>query len=169
MKPIFIHWDMSTGKTVATGVTGVHESYLYSATVSTVVQCGIFRRHLGPYFFASTMRTVMESAGRYRHLLDNLRKPQTHRLCTQIVTVPTMGATSHTARTFTHLLRNIFPGWVIFSCGRIIWPPLQIWRYPQLLSVSYATSSCLLSTSGNHCETGDNNSWWQRLYITGKG
>lgn len=42
MKPIFVSRYVSTGETVVTGVTEVHESPLPSATMNSVVQCSIF-------------------------------------------------------------------------------------------------------------------------------
>jgi hypothetical protein len=57
MKPIFVRRGASIGETrYWCHGTGVHESPLLSATVNSLVQCGIFRCHLGPYFFASTKR-----------------------------------------------------------------------------------------------------------------
>jgi hypothetical protein len=71
MKPIFIHWDMSKGVTVATGATEVHESSPHSTTVSSVVQCGVFHRHRGPYLFTSTKRN---SYGKRRALSTPARQ-----------------------------------------------------------------------------------------------
>lgn len=74
MKSIFIRRDVSTGETVATGVTGVHESPLHSAMVNSVAQ-----RSVAPFTVAGDLTssrarsaTVTGSAELCRHVLDNL-------------------------------------------------------------------------------------------------
>jgi hypothetical protein len=81
MKPIFVSRYVSTGETVATGVTGVHEYPLRSATMNSVVQCGIFHviEDLNTYFFASTKRVSYRKrralSTRARQLMNTSNTP----------------------------------------------------------------------------------------------
>jgi len=99
----------------------IHQRPLHSARVTvwcTISRIGI----IGPYFFDEDNYTVSVNSERYVAMIQEFFGPVLEELNAGLVWFQQDGATAHTARKSMAVLREMFPGRLIFLRGDISWP-----------------------------------------------
>ena len=109
------------------------ERPLHSPRVT--VWCGISAANvLGPYFFENDDGTTSTITGeKYRSKIRNFMIPEIERLELNHACFQQDGATSHTVRETTALLKEHFPARLISRFGDLSWPP----RSPDLTPADF--------------------------------
>lgn len=99
-----------------------HEEPLHPLKVT--VWCAVFAGGvIGPFFFEDVAgQTVTVNGERYRAMINEFFLPQLDELGLENMWFQQDGATAHTARATTDMLKDAFPGRLISRFGDLHWP-----------------------------------------------